>query len=171
MPHDALNPERISIPMTVDIPYRFAAGPYMSRFLMELRENGRLYGIRCPVCRRVQMPPRIVCAVCHVKNGEFVELGTEGTLAGFTIMYLPLTDPTTGKAHEPPFVYGSVRLDGTDSVLDHFIHIEPVIVKIRVGMRLRPVFRPREARSGDLSDILYFEPVDSRTENPAEKEA
>jgi len=151
--------ELISIPLTVDVPYRFAAGAYLSKFLLELRDNGRFYGIRCPKCRRVQMPPRIVCAECHVKNEEWVALGNEGTLAAFTIMYLPLTDPTTGKPHEPPFVYGSVRLDGSDSVLDHFIHIEPDIQKIKVGMRLRVVLRPQKDRIGDLSDILYFEPV------------
>jgi uncharacterized OB-fold protein len=49
-------------------------------------------------------------------------------------------------------------LDGSDSVLDHFINIEPVIDKIKVGMRMRAVLRPRKDRIGDLSDILYFEP-------------
>jgi len=156
--------ELISIPITVDVPYRFAAGKYMSRFLTELRDNGRFIGIRCPVCGRVQMPPRVVCAVCHVKNTEWVELGLEGSLAGFTIMYLPLTDPTTGKAHEPPFVYGSVRLDGCDSVVDHLINVEPDVDKIRVGMRLKAVFRPKEQRTGDLSDIVHFAPVDHEQE-------
>ena len=152
--------ELVSIPLTVDVPYRFAAGEYMSRFLRELKEKGRFVGVRCPVCRRVQMPPRIVCAVCHVKNGEWVELGLEGTLAGFTIMHLPLTDPTTGEAHQPPFAYGSVRLDGCDSVLDHLVNVEPEPDKIKVGMRLRAVLRPRQERIGDLSDIIHFDPVE-----------
>jgi len=151
--------ELIDIPMTVDVPYRFAAGKYMTKFLVELRDNGKFYGIRCPVCKRVQMPPRIVCAACHVKNTEWVELGPEGTLVGFTIMYLPLTDPTTGKPHEPPFSYGSVRLDGSDSVLDHFLNIEPEVEKIKVGMRVKAVLRSPEQRVGDLSDILYFDPI------------
>ncbi len=148
--------ENISIPMTVDVPYRFAAGRCMAKFLTELRENGKFFGIRCPSCGRVQMPPRIVCAVCDVRNGEWVELGNKGVLTGYTIMYLPLTDPTTGKPHEPPFVYGSVRLDGSDSVIDHFIDIEPDPAKVHVGMRLEAVLRPRDERVGDLSDILHF---------------
>jgi hypothetical protein len=37
-------------PFTVDVPHRFAAGRYMSRFLVELRDNGRFYGIRCLRC-------------------------------------------------------------------------------------------------------------------------
>lgn len=151
--------ELISIPITVDVPYRFSAGKYLTRFLIELKDNGKFYGIRCPVCKRVQLPPRVVCAVCHVKNSEWVELSHKGTLVGFTIMYLPLTDPTTGKPHEPPFSYGSVRLDGSDSVVDHFLNVEPDVKKIRVGMRMEAVLKPREQRIGDLSDILHFDPV------------
>jgi hypothetical protein len=151
--------ELISIPITVDVPYRFAAGRYMSRFLTELRDNGVFYGIRCPACGRVQMPPRVVCAVCHVRNTEWVLLGAEGILAGFTIMYLPLTDPTTGIPHEPPFAYGSVRLDGCDSVIDHKLDVIPEVEKIWVGMRLRAVLKPADERRGDLTDIRCFEPL------------
>lgn len=151
--------EQISIPMVVDVPYVFAAGKYMTRCLIELRDNGRFFAVRCPRCKRVQLPPRIVCAVCHVKNEEWVELGQEGTLVAFTIMYLPLTDPTTGKPHTPPFVYGSVRLDGADSVLDHLIDVEPDMEKVWVGMRCRAVLRPKADRIGDLSDIRHFEPL------------
>lgn len=152
-------PEYINIPMTVDVPFRFSAGKYMAKFLTELRDNGKFYGIKCPECGRVQMPPRIVCAACDVKNLEWVELKNEGTLAGFTIMYLPLTDPTTGKPHEPPFVYGSVKLDGSDSVMDHFINIDPKPENVKVGMKLRAVLRDKKDRTGDLGDIKHFEPI------------
>ena len=74
-------------------------------------------------------------------------------------MYIPMTDPTTGKPHQPPFAYGSVRLDGATSVLDHFLHVEPDMEKIWVGMRYKLVLRPRSERIGDLSDVMYFEPL------------
>ncbi len=155
--------EWISIPMTVDVPYKFAAGEYLTKCLTELRDSGRIYAVECPKCKRVQLPPRVVCAECHVKNERWVELPLEGTLVGFTIMYLPLTDPTTGKPHEPPFVYGSVRLDGATSVLDHMVEVEPDMDKVWVGMRCRVVLRPKEERIGDLSDIRYFEPLPGQT--------
>jgi len=151
--------EQISIPMVVDVPFEFAAGQYLTRALTELRDNGKFYGVKCPKCGRVQLPPRIVCAECHVKNEEWVELGLEGTLKAFTIMYLPLTDPTTGKPHNPPFCYGSMQLDGATSVLDHLVHVEPDMEQIWVGMRCRIVLRPQSERIGDLSDVLYFEPL------------
>jgi len=151
--------EWISIPMTVDVPFRFAAGQYMTKFMVEMRDHGKIYAVKCPRCQRVQLPPRIVCAECHVRNEEWVELSHEGTLVAFTIMYLPLTDPTTGKPHEPPFVYGSIRLDGASSVLDHFVNAEPDMDKVWVGMRCRLVLRSREQRIGDLSDIIHFDPL------------
>jgi uncharacterized OB-fold protein len=151
--------EFVNIPMVVDVPYRFAAGSYMARFLIELRDNGKFFGIQCPSCGRVQMPPRIVCAACHVKNGEWVELSPEGTLMGFSIVHLPLTDPTTGLPHKTPYTYGIVRLDGAYSTIEHFIDVEPDIQKVRVGMRVRAILRPREERTGDLNDILHFAPI------------
>lgn len=152
--------ELVSIPIVVDVPYRFAAGKYMTKFLLELRDHGRFFGIKCPSCGRVQMPPRVVCAVCHVKNGEWVELSHEGTLLGFSIVHLPLTDPTTGKAHKTPYTYGTVRLDGCDSGIDHLINVEPDVEKVHVGMRMRVVLRPQAERTGDLSDILHFDPIE-----------
>lgn len=151
--------ENISIPMVVDVPYRFAAGQYLGRALSELRDKGKFCAVRCPKCKRVQLPPRITCAVCLVKNEEWLELPMEGEIVMFTIMYLPMTDPTTGKPHNPPFVYGTVRFDGTDTVLDHFIKVEPDMDKIWVGMRCRVVMRPDGERIGDLSDIMYHEPL------------
>ncbi len=155
--------EWISIPMTVDVPFRFAAGQYLTKFMVEMRDHGKIYAVRCPQCRRVQLPPRIICAECHVRNDQWVELPHEGTIVAYTIMYLPLTDPTTGKPHEPPFVYGSIRLDGATSVLDHFINVEPDMEKVWVGMRCRMVLRPQENRIGDLSDIRYFDPLPGQT--------
>lgn len=155
--------EWISIPMTVDVPFRFAAGQYLTKFMVEMRDHGKIYAVRCPQCRRVQLPPRIICAECHVRTDQWVELPHEGTIVAYTIMYLPLTDPTTGKPHEPPFVYGSIRLDGATSVLDHFINVAPDMEKVWVGMRCRMVLRPQETRIGDLSDIRYFDPLPGQT--------
>jgi hypothetical protein len=162
VPREETVNESMNIPITVDVPYRFAAGKYLSKFLVALRDNGDLFGIECPACGRVQVPPRIVCAVCHVRNGEWVKLGKEGTLKAFTTMYIPLTDPTTGEPHEPPFAYGHVSLDGGDSGIDHLINPEVDPGTLRVGMRMRVKLRPKEKRIGDLSDILYFDPIDEK---------
>lgn len=153
--------EAANIPITVDVPYRFAAGKYLAKFLIEMRDNGVFYGIKCPSCGRVQVPPRVVCAQCHMKNESWIKLGNEGTLKGFTIMHMPLTDPTSGKPHQPPFAYGTLNLDGCDSGIDHMINPAADLAAIKVGMRMRVALRPKQERIGDLSDILYFDPIEA----------
>lgn len=155
--------ELVSIPMKVDIPYRFAAGRYMTKFLSELRDHGKLFGIRCPVCRRVMLPPRIVCGTCHVKNDEWVELSHEGTVTAFTIIYIPLTDPITGKPQKTPYVYGSIILDRSNSPIDHIIDCEPTADDVWVGMRVKVVLRDKDERRGDLSDIRFFKPIEGQS--------
>lgn len=155
--------EQISIPVTVNVPYRFAAGRHFTRFYHELRNNGKILAVKCPRCGRVQLPPRVVCAPCHVQNDEWVEVSDTGTLVSFTIMYIPLTDPTTGKPITPPLVYGAVQLDGCDSALSYLINAEPDFEKIWVGMRCKVVFRPQAERIGDLSDIRYIDPLPGQT--------
>jgi len=153
------NLDYIDMPLVVDVPYKFAAGKYMGKFLIELRDTGRFFAIQCPSCKRVQLPPRVACAVCCVQNEKWVEVGPEGTVAAFQIMHIPMTDPTTGELQEPPFAYCTVRLDGCDSSIDHFLNVEPDFSKLWVGMRVKPVFHPGELRKGDLSDIKHFEPL------------
>lgn len=159
MENNTVNDDYISMPMVVDVPYNFSAGPYLGKFLKGLRDKARFYAIQCPKCKRVQLPPRVVCAACHVQNEKWVEVGPEGTVTSFQIMYIPLTDPTTGEPQEPPFAYCTVKLDGCDSSIDHFLNVEPEFDKMWVGMRVKPVFQDQSKRKGDLTDIIYFDPL------------
>lgn len=151
--------ENICIPMVVDVPYNFAAGQYLTRALLELRDEGKLYAVKCPKCKRIQLPARIVCAECLVVNEEWVELPQTGTLVAAVINYLPMTDPTTGKVKEPPSVFGAMKFDGFESSLNGNVNVEADGEKVWVGMRCKVVLRPKSERIGDLSDIMYFEPL------------
>ena len=151
--------ENICLPQVVDVPFRFAAGRYLSRALTELRDQGELYAVKCPKCKRLQLPVRIVCAECHVVNEEWVKLPKEGTLQIFTVNYLPMTDPTTGQVKEPPSIFSTMQLDGTSISLGGNLHVDPDLTKLWAGMRLRVVLRPDGQRIGDLSDIEGFEPI------------
>ena len=152
--------ENINIPMVVDVPYDFAAGRYLARALTALRDEGKLYGVKCPKCGRIQLPARIVCAECLVKNEEWIDLPLEGALTLFTVNYLPMTDPTTGAVKEPPSIFGNMQFDGTDIGLSFTVNADPNMTEnLWVGMRVRMVMKPDGERKGDLSDFLYMEPV------------
>lgn len=144
----------LSIAYIADMPYKYHAGHYYSRFLRELRDNKRIVGVKCLKCGKVYVPPRIVCRDCFVKMEEFVRVSHEGTLLAFTVTNFMYTDTTTGEPKRIPFTAAFINLDGADSNIVHRLD-ETDEKKIKAGMRLRAVFS--EKRTGDyFHDIDHF---------------
>lgn len=142
----------------LEIPYRYFAGEFLSRFFVELRDHKKILGVRCPTCAVVFFPPRSICGRCLSPLGEWVELGDTGTLQSFTVVrYSEPTHPL-----QAPFVLGLIKLDGADTGMLHLIG-EAELSALRAGLRLRAVFK--EKREGEILDILYFRP------EPVAKEA
>ncbi|MCS7156121.1 MAG: Zn-ribbon domain-containing OB-fold protein [Blastocatellia bacterium] len=133
--------------------YHYAVGHYGTRFFTELRDHARIMGMRCPECGRVYIPPRPVCGICYRELQEWVEVGPEGTIVGWTVVRIPFIDPMTGEQRPVPYGFAIIRLDGASTSLYHFLD-ETDESKIAVGKRVRAVFR--EQREGSLRDILYF---------------
>jgi uncharacterized OB-fold protein/putative sterol carrier protein len=148
--------ELIMLKQVLSIPQHFTTGPLMGKFLKELRDNRRILGNRCPKCRRIQTPPREVCAVCKVRVDEFVEIGPEGYIVNFDVVYYASPDPLTGESRETPYCIIFVLLDGCTGN-DVFWHqLNPAETgRVKKGARVRPVWE--ENRKGDLTDIKYFE--------------
>jgi len=132
--------------------YKHAAGVVASRFFTEIRDNQKLWAIRCPTCKQVYMPPRLTCKTCFVNMDEWVALDGRGLLTSYTIVnYTEAVHPV-----EAPLIYGIILLDGADTGLVHFINeVDPE--ELRVGLRVEPVFR--EKREGNILDIRYFRPI------------
>ncbi|MHA1208926.1 MAG: Zn-ribbon domain-containing OB-fold protein [Candidatus Freyarchaeota archaeon] len=149
--------EPFTIAWTTDLPYRYSMGRVASKFFKELKEKGRMLGIKCSECGRVYFPPRAICPDCFVEMTEFVELSGEGTLAGFTVVNYPFVDPNTGETRPFPYGYGAIKLDGTDTYMLHFVD-ETDPEKVRSGIRVKAVFRDK--REGNLSDIPYFKIIE-----------
>jgi len=147
--------ELVEILEVVSIPQKFATGPVMGRFLSEIRDHKKIVANRCPKCGRTQLPPRIVCAVCHVQVDEWVELEPRGEITSFDMVFVPTLNPLTGKMREVPYTAASILLDGGDTTLTHYLDVtDPK--KLKVGMRCEAVFRPDGERTGGVTDILYF---------------
>jgi len=143
----------------LSIDQRFATGPVMGRFLNELKENKRILANKCPKCGRHQLPPREVCAICRVRVEEFVEVGPEGTIASYDIVYYASPDPLTGKSRKAPYTTCNILLDGCEGedTLWHELN-ETDLTKVKRGLRVRAVFN--EERTGSVKDIKYFEIIE-----------
>ena len=141
-----------SIRTPIELHYRFAAGQAASRFLRGLQQ-GRILGQRCPVCGKVYTPPRGACAADGVPTTDEVELSGRGTVTTFCVVNVPFY----GQKIKIPYVSATILLDGADIGLMHLIQ-EVEADKVRMGMRVEPVWAPPEERAQSLESIQYFRP-------------
>jgi hypothetical protein len=136
----------------MEMPYKTFVGTLASKFFIELRDNKKILGIRCPRCKLVYMPPRAVCGKCFAKLDEWVELSDKGTVLTYTVVnYKEPIQPM-----DPPFAYGIIQLNGANTGFLHCISgVDPK--KLKIGMRVQAVFK--EKREGNMLDIKYFQPL------------
>jgi uncharacterized OB-fold protein len=141
--------------MTVPIHlgYQHSASPEESRYLRGLAE-GRLLGQRCPECHKVYIPPRGACPTDGVPTRDEVELPDTGTVTTFCVVNIPFL----GQRIQPPYVVAYVVLDGADIPFLHLILGCPA-EEVRMGMRVRASWKPREEWDTTLQNIDHFEPT------------
>ncbi|MGV7928320.1 MAG: Zn-ribbon domain-containing OB-fold protein [Spirochaetota bacterium] len=138
-------------------PFDYAVGMHGSKFFTELRDNKKLVGVRCPKCGKVYIPPRGVCGPCFEEMNDFIEVGPGGVIGTYTILRFAFIDPETGQQKPVPYGYGFIKLDGADTLFQHYIDIVDE-KKIKVGARVEAVFA--DERKGTIRDILYFRVTD-----------
>ena len=136
----------------IKVPYTWTVGEVGSRFFIELRDKKKIWGDKCPRCGTVFVPPRKVCSKCYSNIGEWVEVGTKGTLLTFTVVRYK----NNLQSRDAPFAYGIIKLDGADTGLLHLLG-EVDLEQINIGMRVEAVFG--EDRKGEILDIKYFRPL------------
>ena len=134
----------------VEFPFVHSTGPALSRFFTALRDDGVIWGRRCETCDRVVVPAQDHCDTCSNDLGDWVEVGPEGVLAGFTVIDQAL--PLIGL--DPPFAFVRVRLDGAGT---DFVHLAPNTDALAHGVRMRAVWA--NERTGTIRDIVGFEVV------------
>ncbi|HEU5035511.1 MAG TPA: OB-fold domain-containing protein [Nocardioides sp.] len=137
----------------VSLDYVYAASPEESAFYRGLNE-GRIVGQRCPTCQKVYVPPRSACPSDGTPTAEEVEVSQTGTITTFCIVNVPFL----GQKITPPYVSAYVLLDGADIAVLHLILGVPAD-EVRMGMRVRAVWKPREEWTYSLENIDHFEPT------------
>ena len=155
-PRPAAEADAAPVTMTVTpvrLRYEHTASPGESAYLRGLAE-GRLIGQRCPACGKVYVPSRGTCPVDGVPTDSEVELPDTGTVTTFSIVNVAYP----GQQVTPPYVAAAVLLDGADIAFQHLIlGCEPG--EVRIGMRVRAVWRPRAEWATTASTISHFTPT------------
>lgn len=124
----------------IQIPFQYAAGQAGSRFLVALRDDGRIMASNCAGCGHVSVPLRSFCPKCPESDLTDIELAGEGSLVSWTEV------PGRG-------VFALVSLDGADGALLHRLVDPPT--ELAVGQRVRAQFvETREAHINDLAGFV-----------------
>jgi len=152
----------------MNLTWRYGTGWYFGHFFRVLKEERRLLGLRCPVCRRVYLPPRPVCGNCHAELSEWVPVADTGTVRAFTVVHLPIVDPATGEPRPTPYGMALIQLDGASTTINHYL-AETDLSKLRIGLRVQAVWR--EERQGRMSDIRHFEIITAQKAGSREQGA
>ena len=142
----------IVVPVSLD--YSYAASPEESAFFRGL-DQGKVLGSRTKGGGKVYVPPRSADPVTGLPTDEEVELSDTGTVTTFCIVNVPFL----GQKITPPYVSAYVLLDGADIALLHLI-LGVDASEVRMGMRVKAVWRPREEWKASMENISHFEPID-----------
>jgi uncharacterized protein len=149
---ESFRPDVTMVNSPVRAAYRLSAGRALSRFLAGVAE-GRLLGHRCGVCGKVYVPMKGLCPVDGVPTTEEVEVSDTGTVTTFAVNNIP--DP---RAPDVPFVSAYVLLDGSDIAMVALVAGVPAD-EVRMGMRVRAAWRPREEWGPTMANVRWFEPT------------
>jgi uncharacterized OB-fold protein len=133
------------------LPYQYFAGAVGSKFIIALRDERQILGVRCPQCEKTFVPPRQTCERCFaLLTDNWVKVEATGVVTGFTVVRY--AEPYQPK--EPPYVLALIKLDGADTSITQFLECGDV-GNARVGMRVRAVFS--EEHRDNILNIDHFE--------------
>lgn len=114
---------------------------------------GTLLGARSGDHGKVYFPPREADPATGRELDQFVELSDTGTVTTFAIINIPFA----GQRITPPYVAAYILLDGADIP---FLHLVTGIdaADVRMGMRVKAVWKPRDEWGLGIDNIEHFEP-------------
>lgn len=148
-----ISQECFVIPGKMALPNQYFAGRAGSKFIISLRDTRKIFGVKCPQCNKVYVPPREYCEKDLTRLDEnWVELGNEGVITNYTVVHY-------NDKHLPrraPYILALIKLDGADTP---FVHIVEGIdfEKVKIGMRVKAVFA--DSTTNTIRDIDHFKKI------------
>ena len=127
-----------------------------SRFLSEQK----IMGSECTECGEKYLPPRPMCPACFSGSMRWLEVGTEGTLAAFSVVHIASTSMIeAGYGRENPHISGIVTLNDGLSISAQILGMDPMEPeKIKIGTPVKAVFLDR-GEGEELETFLGFKLV------------
>lgn len=139
---------------TPRLEYKWDAGVAIGRYLAGLKQ-GKLLGRYCRHCNRTLIPPRMFCERCFKPTTSWVKLADTGTVNTFSLCYITWDM----QRRTEPQIPAVIEIDGASrgiGIMHLLGEVEPA--RVRIGMRVKAVWKEPAAREGAITDIKYFKP-------------
>jgi len=120
----------------------------VARFWRKIPQRYNLIGTRCTTCGRYFFPPRSFCPDCR-RAGNIVDYKFAGT--GAVVTYTVIRTASEQFEQMTPYVLAIVALDEGPRIT---VQIVCSPEEVRIGMRVKPVFR-KIAADGE-SGVIYY---------------
>jgi uncharacterized OB-fold protein len=145
----------LSVRTPIRLDYEASSGRAMGAYLRAMKEK-TILGERCPVTGQVIVPPRGVTPTSGLPTTELVAVADRGYVESFCVTRVPIP----GRDDLPvPYVSAWIVLDGASvGFLGLVQGIEPEAV--RLGLRVRAVWRPDDELGQTANNIRCWEPTD-----------
>ena len=143
-----------SVRTPIRMEYTYTPGGSLSQYLRAMKRKVVL-GDRCPETGQVFVPPRGVSPLAGVPTTELIELPDTGYVDSFNITRVPIA---TRPDLEPPYCSAWIVLDGA-SVGSMGLVINVAPEDVRIGMRVRAVWKPDDELEESATNILGWEPT------------
>jgi len=138
--------------------YAWDDGVAIGRYLAELKQ-GKIIARVCHGCRRIMLPPRMFCELCFRATDEWAYVEDTGVVNTFSVAYVNW-DASRRGPKEPPLIPAVIEIDGASKGMG-IMHMlgEVAPGDIKIGMKVRAVWKKPDERTGAITDILYFKPL------------
>jgi acetyl-CoA C-acetyltransferase len=153
--------ENSKVPMvheTPDLRYEWDNGAALTTYLDGFKK-GKLRGSYCSRCGRMMIPVRCFCEICNLApvNDHF-DLPDTGTVMTYTISNVAWDSSLLPQGTQN--IFAVIAIDGAAEHMGLVHRLGNVKSEdVKIGMRVRAVWKKAELRKGEILDIEHFEPI------------
>lgn len=136
--------------------YSWDVGIGIGRYFQGLKE-GVMWGTHCPRCERTVIPPRVFCELCFSPRIIWKQLKDTGTVQTFSICHVSWD----AQRVKIPYLPAVIEIDGASpghGIMHLLDEIDPK--EIKIGLKVKAVWKRPEERRGTITDIQYFKPYE-----------
>lgn len=152
--HSLENDKIKSVEGSMLITSKYTAGIGNERFLRRLQQHEQIIGSYCPTCKKAYLPARHFCERCLSRLEEDHVAPREGILSSYTQVTIDLN----GALLPSPTHVGYITFKGFEGGLIHLLSVKES-QKLKIGTKVKALFKPKAKRTGSILDIECFEPM------------